>query len=200
MTTIEEGKQRLTFDASWRAIKFDDHPQHKKRAVCLQGVVEAGDDDKETVSTKAVDVVALRGDQLVLIEIKDFRLNPGDNRYRWLRAGMGLSVEVPAKARDTVATLIGAIRQTDCSDLRPMAKALVEEITPQVVLLLETGYAPDPNAKNPRERIYRKTMTDEMKAKLSFLGVKVLVLGQDNVTEMLPGLTVTNLPGATLAP
>ena len=200
MTIIEEGNQRLVFDTSWRALKFDDHPQHKKRAVCLQGVVEAGDEGKETVSTKAVDVVALRGDQLVLIELKDFRLSPGVNRDRWLRAGMGLSVEVPAKARDTVATLVGAVRHDDCGDLRPMAKALIEATAPQVVLLLETGYAPDPNAKNPRERNYRKTMMDEMKAKLSFLGAKVLVLGQDNVSRFLHGLTVTNLPGATLAP
>ena len=196
MTIIEERNQRLTFDDTWQVVKFDDHAQHKRRAVSLQGEVEPG----ERVSTRAVDIVALRKGQLYLIELKDFRLEPGVNRHRWLNEGCGLRVEVPAKVRDTVATLVGALRQSDCDDLRPMAQALSGEAKLKVALLLETGYAPSPNARNPNEPQFAKLMMNEMKQRLSFLDVRPLVLNQHNIAEHLPGLTITNLPGATLAP
>lgn len=208
MTIIDEGKQRLAFDASWQAVKFDDHPQHKLRAVRLQGVVETGDDGDETVSTKAVDVVALRGKRLVLIELKDFRLSPGVNKRRWNNPETGLAVEVPAKVRDSVATLVGALRHADCASLTPMAEALVGKEPPLVVLLLEIGrqVEPEPDAKRSsrrhkgREPNHRQNLVSAMKRRLKFLGAEVLVLGQDNVSLRLRGLTVTNLPGATLAP
>ena len=196
MTVIEEGKQRLTFDDTWQVVKFDDHAQHKTRAVSLQGEVEPG----VKVSTRAVDIVALRNGQVYLIELKDFRLAPSVNRHRWLNSGCGLRVEVPAKVRDTVATLVGALRQSDCDDLRPMAQALLGEGKLKVALLLETGYAPNPNARNPNEQYFAKLMMNEMKERLSFLDVRPLVLDQNNIAEFLPGLTITNLPGATLAP
>ncbi|MCK6524568.1 hypothetical protein L6R49_24445 [Myxococcota bacterium] len=196
MTIIEEGQQRLTFDDTWQVVKFDEHVQHKTRAVSLQGEVEPG----KRVSTRAVDIVAVRKGQLYLIELKDFRLAPGVNRHRWLNEGCGLRVEVPAKVRDTVATLVGALRHSDCDDLRPMARALLGEGKLKVALLLETGYAPNPNARNPNERQFAKLMMNEMKERLCFLDVRPLVLDQTNLTQFLPGLTVTNLPGATLSP
>lgn len=231
MITIDEGNQRLTFDAAWLALKFDEHEHHTRRAMRLQGVIKKGTNKRSDVqnaldteqgdplaaqdvkptegkardmviSTKAVDVVALRGDQLVLIELKDFRSNPDENLARWQESSTGLSVEVPAKVRDSVATLVGALRHDDCRDLWPMAKALSGAGAPLVVLMLETGLPPTPSKKNPRSHNRQQVMMGEMKRKLEFLGANVIVVGQDDIhhAPVLKGITVTNLPGATLSP
>jgi hypothetical protein len=231
MITIDEGGQRLTFDAAWQALKFDDHEHHTKRAMRLQGVIKkhtskrsdaqsvlnteqaehlAAKDETLTerkardmvISTKAVDVVALCGDQLVLIEIKDFRSNPDENLERWQSPSTGLAVEVPAKVRDSVATLVGALHHDDCCDLWPMARALTGAKAPLVVLMLETGLAPTPSKKNPRSPTHQQVMMGQMKRKLEFLGANVIVVGQDDIhnAPVLKGITVSDLPGATLSP
>lgn len=62
MPNIVEGAHTFQFDNSWHVIKYDDSTFFKKRL-------------NKIAQIKAVDIVAIQGNILYLIEVKDYRID-----------------------------------------------------------------------------------------------------------------------------
>lgn len=87
MLKITEGTLEFVFPKTWQAEKFDDTGFYRKH---FQGFADS----------KSVDVVAFSadGDELWLIEVKDYRVNRRDKSLDLFR-------EIAIKVRDTLACL-----------------------------------------------------------------------------------------------
>lgn len=108
--TLREEDLDFTFDPGW--------------AVCRHWDTEAvrlalG---RQVPGSKGVDIIGVRGDPgaIYLIEVKDYRTSEdrGTTREKFADGGAQLAVIVAAKARDTVAGLLGAAladRDPDCN-------------------------------------------------------------------------------------
>ncbi|MBI4705465.1 MAG: hypothetical protein HY744_30590 [Deltaproteobacteria bacterium] len=117
MTRLDVARLRLTLGDRWTvAVKWDDCPAYREGIGKLQGELEG-----RSVSTRAVDIVAFAGKELVLLEAKDFRpvrrrgAPPVPNAVAYGGRWKELPLEVALKARDTVAGLWG-LAATGSSD------------------------------------------------------------------------------------
>jgi hypothetical protein len=126
----------------------------------------------------------------LLLEAKDFRGHRIENKPR-IKDGE-IVVEVALKARDTVAGLVGSARKGDAEfDSDALFKALKKGKDVTVVLWLEDDVQRD--ALQAKQQL--GTLAQSLKSKLGWLNVKAFVLSS-KVPNLLPDLTVSNLPGA----
>jgi len=180
-------KQRFNFGDKWTvAFKYDDTTFYRNGPERLKGELEG-----HTQATRAVDVVGLHAAAgLLLLEAKDFRGHRVENKARIKHRE--IVVEIALKVRDTVAGLIGAARQNvsefDSGEIKRACNRGKDII---IVLWLEDDASKDVL----RWKQQLEVLTQEMKAKMSWLEAKFYVLSH-STQNRLPDLTVTNLPGA----
>ena len=182
---IDEGKLRFEFESQWRVARYDGdegaapaHAFYQKQVSRLPG-------------TKAVDCVGLLfGEGGYLMEVKDFRGYRIQNKKR---LGSGeLAIEVAQKVRDTIAGLVGAVRnETNPSILTDAGLLLFKKAeTVRIVLWLEDDAAVNPKAW--AEEL--NTLTTRIQTYLRWLTSRVLVLSISTYAQKPPGIKVTNVP------
>lgn len=178
MPHFEEGNLGFEFDdRQWRVLKFDDHPDYRKR---MEKVDE----------TKAVDFVGVLNEQeLFLIEVKDFRQHRIETKEK-LSSGE-LAVELAQKTRDSIACMVGAYHTSSTpGDWQPFTQLLCnKDKQVKVALWLEHDL---PQHSQQRKKVLASVQTKLFKPKLAWLTRRVLVCGSQK--EGLPGLRVSNLP------
>jgi hypothetical protein len=198
-TTLDVEKQRFVFGDSWTvAFKYDDCDFYRKGPERLKGELlersEANGVAVEKVvpqSTRAVDVMAYCGEAgLLLMEAKDFRGYRIANKHRFKDSEVAL--EVALKARDTIAALVGALRQPESNfPADALRNTLEKNERVKLVLWLEDDALVDVK----RAQQHLNTLNQTLKTKVAWLNVRTYVLSS-RVRNWLPDLTVTNLPGA----
>jgi hypothetical protein len=176
-TVLDEEYQRFTFDECWVVFKYDSADTGYfsiKNAVA---------------NTKACDFLGLWTCSVAyLIEVKDFRGYRIQNKQR---LGKGeLALEVAQKVRDTLAGIVSGCRRGDgkysWKELRDHLTSPDSDII--VVLCLEDDGLQDKAKLGVQAELIRQ--------KLSWLRPKVRVVSQSINPGKLPGVAVTNLPGA----
>lgn len=186
-TSLQVEKQCFKFGDSWTvAFKYDDTSCYRNGPERLKGEV-----DGVPQSTRALDAVGLHERAgLLMLEAKDFREHRIENKPR-IKDGE-IVVEVALKTRDTVAGLLGAARTGENGfDSDALFAALKKGSDVTVVLWLED----DAQRDNLQAKQQLGTLTQSLKTKLKWLNVKAFALSS-KVPNLLPDLTVTNLPGA----
>ena len=193
MKTIEEKEIRFMFGDSWTVVeKWDDSRSFKDGIHNLQGKwCDEKTGDIVSVGSKAVDIVGVRGGDIYLIEVKDFRGYAIETRKRQLDE---LPLAIGCKVRDTVAGLVGASRLGKQSWVETCASLLTEQKSRlYVIALLE-----DPALRRAEPLKKRLDWQDErssrLKQRLSWLTPYVTVASPFD--ERLPDMAAQNLPGA----
>lgn len=188
---FEEDKLRFEFGSQWKVERYDGkegagtgtwdgHPFYRNQVSRLP-------------ATKAVDFVGvITVDDTYLIEVKDFRGYRIKNKKR-LTSG-DLALEVAYKVRDTVAGLVGAVRnEASPTVLSASAKMMLDRTKcVRVVLWLEDDAAVNPKAW--AEEL--NTLTTRIQSYLRWLTARVLVVSQSTHADKPPHLQVSNVPGA----
>ena len=87
MPTLQEGSLTFSFNNDWQVIKYDDSSFHTKHFQRFAG------------GSKAVDFIAFHGQELWLIEVKDYRAHPRTKT-------IDLYEEIASKVRATLAGLL----------------------------------------------------------------------------------------------
>ena len=198
-TSLDVEKQCFVFGESWTvAFKYDDcnfyrkGPERLKGELCERAEVNGvGVEKLVPQSTRSMDVMAYRRESgLLLMEAKDFRGYRIANKHRIKDSEVAL--EVALKARDTIAGLVGALRQADSKfPADALRKTLERNERVTVVLWLEDDALSDVNwAKRQLN-----TLNETLKTKLAWLNVRTFVLSS-RVENRLQDLAVTNLSGA----
>ena len=134
--------------------------------------------------TKAVDFVCLDGDQLWLIEVKDYR------RHRRTKL-VDLGDEVAAKVRDTLAGLVAASCNANQAEEQRMARQAVRRSRLRVVLHLEQPRNPSklfPRAVDPDDVLLK------LKQRLKAVDSHPKVVDQSNLVAEMPW-TVAGVAG-----
>lgn len=184
--TLDVEKQRFTFDDEWKiALKYDDTACYREGIERLKGEI-----DKVPQSTRAVDVLALHTTAgLLMMEVKDFRGHRIANKHRITNKEVIL--EAALKIRDTVAGLVGAAREVSGEfNTAAISAAYGPGKELLVVLWLEDDASEDPR----KWKAQLDVLTQELKTKVRWLHAKCFVVSGS--LHRLPGLSVTNLPGA----
>jgi hypothetical protein len=185
-TRIDEGKLRFEFESQWRVARYDGDETAAPAHAFYRNQVS------RLPETKAVDFVGiLAGEGGYLIEIKDFRGYRIKNKKRL--ASADLAIEVAQKVRDTIAGLVGAVRnETNPSLLTDAGLLLFNKAeTVRIVLWLE-----DDAAMNPKvwaEEL--NTLTTRIQTYLRWLTSRVLVVSISTYAHKPPGIRVANVPG-----
>jgi hypothetical protein len=182
---IHEGKLRFEFESQWRVARYDGDEDAAPAHAFYQNQVS------RLPGTKAVDFVGILVGEGYLIEVKDFRGYRIPNKKR-LSSG-DLAIEVAQKVRDTIAGLVGAVRnETNPSILTDAGLLLFKKAeTVRIVLWLEDDAAV--NAKAWAEEL--NTMTTRIQTYLRWLTPRVLVVSISTYANKPPGIKVTNVRG-----
>jgi hypothetical protein len=180
-----EGNQCFEFGEGWRIERYygdaaneGGHPFYRNQVSRLP-------------QTKAVDFVGiLVGEGGHLIEVKDFRRYRIQNKKRL--TSNELALEVAHKVRDTVAGLVGAVRnETNSSAITEVGSQLLKRSEPlRVILWLEDDASTDP--KTWKEEL--GTLTTKIQGYLRWLTSRVLVVSSTTYAQKPPGIQVTNTP------
>jgi hypothetical protein len=126
-----------------------------------------------------------------LVEVKDFRAHRIENKQRL--ADGALSIEVGQKVRDSIACMIGILRQSTTREvLDAIAKSLIERRhTLKVVLVLEE----DRNQRTIKPaKPKNSVINQQLKKKLKWLSHRVFVTSSIDIPSVVPDLTVRHLP------
>lgn len=183
---FDEGNQHFEFDSKWKVERYDgggDTP--------VGGHTFYRNQVSHLPNTKAVDFVGVHAlEGAFLIEVKDFRGFRIQNKKR-LKSGE-LALEVAHKVRDTVAGLVGAVRnETHASALTDVGLSLLKQTeTVRIVLWLEDDAAA--NGRVWAEEL--NTLMTRIQGYLRWLTPRVLVVSGSTYAQKLPGLQVTNVP------
>ena len=188
--TYTQGDLEFTFGATRAVVlKWDDTAAYRN---ALHHQVEG---------SRAVDFVGLRGRDLYLVEVKDYR---GSERTpttrRTLRdGGTGLVDTVAVKVRDTVAGIVGAARLGRATEAAALARSLVDAGAPLWVILWLEHAATLPNVKPSVQALRDKARggveTDRLQAALRWLGAHTLICARADQARV-PGIAVRSTPGA----
>ena len=176
-TTLEEEFQRFTFDENWVVFKYDD------TGTGYFAIRDA------VAGSRACDFLGLWTNSVAyLIEVKDFRGHRIPNKPR---LGKGeLALEVAQKVRDTLAGVVSGCRRGDgkypWSELRNHLTGPRHEV---IVVLC-------PEDDGLRDKAELGVQAEAIRQKLAWLCPKVRVVSQRINPDKLPGVVVTNLPGA----
>ncbi len=149
-TTITEGnpptRLTFTFPDGWQACQFDSSDFYRKKVERIDGM-------------KAVDILASKGDRLVIMEVKDFRGHGPQNRHR--QKSGALLAEIARKFACTVSALLAA-KRSENKEFSHYATLLESSDKVQMILFLERDESPGFLRKN------RLTLAD-LKSKLKRL-------------------------------
>ena len=181
---IDEGKLRFEFDAHWKVARYDGDEEAAPGHAFYQNQMS------RLPGTKAVDFVGiLVGEGGFFIEVKDFRGYRIQNKKR-LASG-DLAIEVAQKVRDTVAGLVGAVRNETNPSILTDAGLLLFKKTEivRIVLWLEDDAAGNPKAW--AEEL--NTLTTRIQTHLRWLTSRVLVVSGSTYAHKPPGVKVTNV-------
>lgn len=164
MCTVIVDNFTFTFDSGSHAIKYDECNFYRKRFGHMEDV-------------KAVDVLALCGSVLLMIEAKDFREYRIENKPKL--KNYELAGEVAKKIRDTVAVLYGAYRLGN-EELSRFYNYCFGRNTGavRVVLVLEEDRPPTGHRSF---RVLRPKLLMAIKQRLKFLGVHCDVYNRQEV-------------------
>jgi hypothetical protein len=190
---FDEGNLCFDFGARWQVEKWDAYSTYTRGLGKLSGELDAGGTPRPE-GTKAVDFVGvLDGEKLYLCEVKDFRGYRIENKERQLR---GLALEIGLKARDTLAGLVGAYVKLGGSPwVEECGRVLAERKHQVHVVVWIANDAVRPNEPLGKRAIRDSTRLQQVKQKLAWLTARVWV--EDPLqSEVVPGVTVKNLPGA----
>lgn len=184
MTRFVEGSLSFEFSADWAVEKWDETPFYRRRHQRLCGEL-----DGKGEGTKALDFVGVhRGQELWLIEVKDFRRHPIESGPRMESAELAL--EVGLKVRDSLSGLVGARQMDVDAKLWSSAVQLMPLTSPnpiRVVLWMETD-----GPLTQREKQRRSVLLNRLKSMLRWLTTYVSVACiEDN---SLPDVEVWSLP------
>jgi len=178
-TTLEEEHQRFTFDDQWVVFKYDSATPDTGY-FSIKNAVEG---------TKACDFLGeYAGATAYFIEVKDFRGFRIQNKKRLSRGE--LAAEIAQKVRDTLAgVLSGCRRGDDTFRWDQLAIYLTRsERELLVVLCLEHD--------DMKDKVRLGAQAELVRQKLAWLKPKVRVVSHSIKSHKLPGVVVTDLPGA----
>jgi hypothetical protein len=185
-----EGDLEFAFDGAWTIVlKWDDAAAYRKGIGQLEG-------------SAAVDFVGLRGDDLYLLEVKDYRASERlPTTRQTLRDGGGeLVATVATKARDTVAGIVGAGRQGRSPEPATLLHRLADPKTSvNVVLWIEhaaTLPGVKPSVQDLRNRARGGVEFDRLQASVRWLGARALVCSRADAVH-IAGLSVRSVAGAS---
>ena len=175
-TSITEKSTTFEFDDSWAVLKYDQHPHYRKHLSKIEG-------------TKAVDLVGVQNrNSLFLIEIKDFRHYPipGERRDN-------LPTDVAAKARDTIAGLVGACHMSgdSCFKVNIAPVLLSNRVRPRIVFLL-IERPPTTSYQAKRYKTRRNILLTELKSRCRWLTTRVHLVDLSECESCISGLTINN--------
>lgn len=188
MTPLSIDGIKFEFDDTWMVAQWDETPWYREKIERLQGEL-----DGKPEGTKAVDVVGIREEIPYLIEVKDFRGFPIENKDRQLHE---LPLEIGLKARDTVAGIAGLIALGETAEL-PVRwlRAVREHARPiHVVAWVAEDLA------RPGERAHKRAAREHvrlsaLRQRLAWLTRRVWVTNP-LTSSTVPGVTATSLRGA----
>jgi len=170
--TLTEQQLAFTFAEGVEASQYDDWAFYRNQFNAVCG------------GTKAIDFVCLDGDQLWLIEVKDYR------RYRRTKL-VDLGDEVAAKVRDTLAGLVAASCNANQAEEQRMARQAVRRSQLRVVLHLEQPRHPSrlfPRAVDPDDVLLK------LKQRLKAIDAHPRVVDQSSLDAEMPW-AVTGVAG-----
>jgi hypothetical protein len=163
-TTLTEQQLAFTFADGTEPSPYDEWAFYRNQFNAVCG------------GTKAVDFVCLDGDQLWLIEVKDYR------RHRRTKL-VDLGDEVAAKVRDTLAGLVAASCNANEAEEQRMARQAVRRSRLRVVLHLE-------QPSNPSRLFPRAVDLDDvllkLKQRLKAVDAHPRVVDQSNLDAAMP--------------
>ncbi|MBI4662618.1 MAG: hypothetical protein HY735_27715 [Verrucomicrobia bacterium] len=178
---LEEQFQRFTFDDTWTVFRYD----------CAESGYFGVRDG--VPGSRACDFAGVRSATGYLIEVKDFRGYRIQTKARM--ADGELAVEVAQKVRDTLAGIVSGVRRSDTE--RPWTEMLIHRLgQPQGQVVIVLALEDDTAADGRRWKQRLSTLTNELKAKLHWLRARVSVVSPQTFPGSMPGVVVTNLPGA----
>ncbi|RKZ90283.1 MAG: hypothetical protein DRR19_10575 [Candidatus Parabeggiatoa sp. nov. 1] len=159
MIIIKEGNLTFQFPSDWHVCKYDSENHFYYNQV------------RRCEGTKAVDIIASSGNELFMIEAKDFRGDRINNKARILKGE--LVVEVTQKVKDSIVGLYGAFHSFN-EELQPFYRPFfAEKRQPiKIVLLLEEDRIPE-KAKHFKYR--RSQLRKTINSHLKFLNVHCYV-------------------------
>ncbi len=111
----------FTFPDDWAVSQFDSSRFYRERVDRLNGM-------------KAVDILAAKGERLILMEVKDFRGHSRENLRR--QTSGALLIEVAQKFVCTLSALVGA-RRSGLPEFAPFYPPLEHSRHVQMILFLE---------------------------------------------------------------
>ncbi|MFP4394482.1 MAG: hypothetical protein ACLFTI_04380 [Anaerolineales bacterium] len=173
----QESRLEFEFHDDWQVFQFDEHRDYRKHI------------QKQVQGTAAIDFLGIHGGNLYLVEVKNFHRYRIQNQPRLLN--QYLHQEVGQKARDSVACIVGAYRNSSEPEFwRPFLQTLCNSRKlVKVVLWLEYDL---PRDFRKRQLVRASVKTQEFKKKLKWLTTQVIVC---NLSESaLPDVIVRNLP------
>lgn len=167
MIIIQEGKLQFQFPSDWQVCKYDDKNHFYQNHI------------SQCQGTKAVDILAWSGNQLFMIEAKDFRGDRINNKERITKGE--LVTEVAQKVRDTIAGLYGAYRCFN-EELQPFYHQLFfgKRQQVKVVLLLEEDMPPT-QIKSLKQK--RTALAKAIHKQLKFLSVRCYVHNRSDLPD-----------------
>jgi hypothetical protein len=176
MADFKEGNLLFQFnDAHWTVLKYDEDNLFRKSSL--------------PHATKAVDFAGIfQGNKLVLMEVKDFRQAPAASRERFKEDNPeSLYEEIPQKARDTLACIIGFSKTSTNAHsahavYRDMA-GLAGDPDRKVVVVFyleeaphtEAGHSVEQQNRAKRSLANKHPLAEGLKKKLQWLTSHVLV-------------------------
>jgi hypothetical protein len=188
--TIREKSLRVDFDPdAWLVLKWDDHDLHRHGIGKLNGTLTDPENGQVVPQgTKAVDIIALDGNALHFIEIKDFRGFAAENAFRQPQE---LPLEVGLKVRGTLAGLVGAyVMGRQDALIAPFARTLLARRLPLRVI----AWVAEDAARTAKERRKNFAVASERRAqlekRLSWLTHQVWVDDPLGLSVQLPGVHV----------
>lgn len=171
-TTLTEQQLAFTFADGLEASQYDNWVFYRSQFNAACG------------GTKAVDFVCLDGDQLWLIEVKDYR------RHRRTKL-IELGDEIAIKVRDTLAGLVAASCNANESEERRLARRAVGRSRLRIVLHLEQPRHPSrlfPRAVDPDDVLLK------LKQRLKAIDSHPKIVDQYTLTAEMPW-TVAGVAG-----
>lgn len=167
MTVLNVDGLEVRASAAWQLVKWDETKAYR------QGV------GRWVEGSKAVDLVGQYKQELYLIEVKDFVGRHAENRQRLTSSE--LPIEVAQKVRDSVAGVVGAIRQ-EAQDIATFHGALLDHTRRMNVILWAFIDL------NKRPEVLLNTLQQDLQKRLRWLHAKVRVATTQN-GHFLPGIT-----------
>lgn len=189
MTTgIKEGNITFRFGESWTVLKYDETPEYLNGIKKLNGVWKIEEDGKKhSRGSKGVDILGSIEEALTFIEVKDFRKAGGD---RESRIQDELPFEIGFKVCDTVAGVVGNVRDATATAFHGLAKLLIDpSCAIEVILWLEEPPTTS-NAESLRRKSRLSTTTNKLKCCCKWLTDRVLVVNSEEYACVLTDLKV----------